>query len=51
MGYRISMGIDRVMDMGYVLPIWNMCYRYGIWYIDMVIYHIDIVWISIWDTG
>jgi len=27
--------------MGYGLSIWDMGYRYGIWYIDMVIFHID----------
>ena len=25
------------------LSIWDMGYRYGIWYVDMVIYHIDMV--------
>ena len=25
------------------IPTLDMCYRYGIWYIDMVIYHIDMV--------
>jgi len=27
-----------------------MCYRFGIWYIDMVIYHIDMVILDI-DMG
>ena len=25
------------------VSIWDMRYRYGIWYIDMVIHHIDMV--------
>jgi hypothetical protein len=36
--------IDSYIDMGYALSIWDMVYRYGyrygIWYIDMIIYHI-----------
>jgi hypothetical protein len=32
------------------ISIWDMGYRYGIWYNDMVICHIDmVIWISIWD--
>jgi len=25
------------------ISIWDMCYRYEIWYINMVVYHIDMV--------
>ena len=32
------------------ISIWNMGYRYGIWWIDMVIYHIDMVILDI-DVG
>jgi hypothetical protein len=30
--------------------VWNMGYRYGIWCVDMVIYHIDMVILDI-DMG
>jgi len=29
---------------------WNMGHRYGIWYYDMIIYHIDVVILDI-DMG
>jgi len=32
------------------ISIWDMCYRYGIWYIDIVIYHIDMVILDV-DMG
>ena len=32
------------------ISIWTMCYRFGIWVIDMVIYHIDMVILDI-DMG
>ena len=28
-------------------PIWDMCYRYRIWYVEMVIYHVDMVILDI----
>jgi len=30
-------------DISIGILIWDMGYRYGIWYVDMVIYHIDMV--------
>jgi len=32
------------------ISIWNMGYRYVIWYIDIIIYHIDMVILDI-DMG
>ena len=32
------------------ISIWDMCYRYEIWYVDMVIHHIDMVILDI-DMG
>ena len=52
--WEIDMG-DRygrsdIHDISIGIEIWDMCYRYGIWYIDMVIYHIDMV-ILYFDMG
>jgi hypothetical protein len=50
--YGISIwDIDMAYRMGHIdingkstwVSIWDMRYRYGIWYIDMVIHHIDMV--------
>ena len=47
MGYRY--GRSDINDILIGISIWNMGHRHGIWYSDMVIYHIDISPISIWD--
>ena len=40
-------GRSDVNEISIGLSIWNMLYRYGIWCIDMVIYHIDMVILDI----
>ena len=52
MGDRYTTSNINEISMG--ISIWDMGYRYGTWYIDMGIYHIDIQeihssWMSIWD--
>ena len=45
-------GRSDINEMSIGISIWDMGYRCRIWYIDMVIYHIDMVsWMSIWDMG
>jgi hypothetical protein len=39
MGYRYGRSDINGVSIG--ISIWNMGYQYGIWYIDMVVYHID----------
>jgi len=48
MGYRY--GISHINGISIWASTWNMGYRYGIWYIDMVIHHIDMVILDI-DIG
>jgi len=48
MKYRYGRSDVDGISMG--ISIWNMGYRYGIWYIDMIIYHIDVVILDI-DMG
>jgi hypothetical protein len=43
-------GRSEINEISIGILIWNMGYRYGIWYIDMVIYHIDMVILNI-DMG
>jgi len=43
-------GRSDINEISIGLSIWNMCYRFGMWYIDMVIYHIDMVILDI-DMG
>jgi len=44
-------GRSDVNDISIMLSIWNMVYRYGIWFVDMVInHHIDMVFLNI-DMG
>jgi hypothetical protein len=48
---RYRYGRSDVMDISMGLSIWDMCYQYEIWYIDLVIHHIDMVILgSKWDT-
>jgi hypothetical protein len=49
--WEIDMG-DRygrsdINEISIEISIWDMCNRYGIWYIDMVIHHIDMVILDI----
>ena len=48
MGYQY--GILDINEISIMVSIWNMGYRYGIWYIDMVTHHIDMVILDI-DMG
>ena len=48
MGDRYGRSDINAISIG--ISIWNMCYRFGIWYVDMVIYNIDMV-ISHIDIG
>ena len=48
MGLRY--GISDINGLSMWVSIWNMGYRYGIWYIDVVIKHINIVVLDI-DMG
>ena len=43
-------GRSEINEISIGMSIWDMCYRYGIWYIDMVDYHIDMVILDI-DMG
>jgi hypothetical protein len=52
--WEIDMG-DRygrsdVNDISIGISIWDIGYRFGIWYIDMVVYHVDMVILDI-DMG
>jgi hypothetical protein len=47
---RYRYGRSDVNEISIGLSLWNMLYRYGLWYIDMVIYHIDMVILDI-DMG
>jgi len=42
MGYRYGRSDINVTSIGL-----SMCYRYGMWYINMIIYHIDMVILDI----
>jgi hypothetical protein len=48
MGYRYGGSDNNEISIG--LSIWNMVYRYGTRYIDMIIYHVDLVILDI-DIG
>ena len=43
-------GRSDIIEISIGMPIWDMGYRFGIWYIDMVIYHNDRVILGI-DMG
>jgi len=43
-------GVSDFNEMSIGVSIWNMRYRYGIWYIDIVIYHMDVVILDL-DMG
>ena len=45
MGYRY--GRSHINEISIGISIRDMAYRYGIWYIDMVIYDIDMVILDI----
>jgi len=49
MGYRYGRSDINENPIG--LSIWNMVYRFEIWYIDMVIHHIDMVILYIYRYG
>ena len=48
MEYRF--GRSDINEISIGTSIWDMCYRYGMWYIDMIICHIDMVILDI-DMG
>ena len=45
--WEMDMGLWDINEISIGNSIWDICYRYGVWYIDKAIYHIDMVILDI----